>query len=181
MNMDSDYKIKGSSIRTKFQFVKETFGEAAEAALQDRFERGMFPILDSSWYPFSFNEQVSQAIVRSHFDGDVSRLREVGAFSAERVLTSVYKFYATAKGFIEFLRRAELLHETCYSKGGMQVSIGDDLKSCQIRLRAPVFSEADMQVAAGFYSGAAGFFGEHNVTCTCELEGSGARFDMSWD
>ena len=181
MSTESDYKIKGSSIRTKFQFVKERFGDAAENALQDKFDRSLLPLLDSSWYPFTFNEQVSQAIVHEHFGGDMSKLRDVGAFSAERVLTSVYKFYGTAKGFIEFLRRAELLHETCYSKGGMRVEIGGDLKSCQIHLRAPVFSEADMQVAAGFYTGAAGFFGEKNVSCACAPENSGAHFNMSWD
>jgi len=180
MSMDNDYKIKGSSIRTKFQFVKEKYGDAAEQALQGQFDRSLFPILDSSWYPFSFNEKISLTIVRAHFAGDMSRLREVGAFSATRVLTSVYKFYATAKGFIEFLRRAELLHETCYSKGGMKVDIGGDLKSCDIYLRAPIFSEADMHVAAGFYEGAAAFFGETGITCTCAHEGHGAHFHMAW-
>ncbi len=61
------------------------------------------------------------------------------------------------------------------------MEIGGDLKSCQIHLRAPVFSEADMYVAAGFYEGAAGFFGEKRVTCTCALANNGARFSMSWD
>jgi hypothetical protein len=178
--MSNEYRIKGSSLKTKFEFVRETFGDRAAAELEGHFDRSLFPILDSSWYPFSFNSEVNRILVNTYLDGDVSRMREVGIFSAERVLTTVYKFFTSGRTFIEFMRRAETLHETCYSEGGMKVTVGSDGKSCEIHLRAPYFSQVDMHVAAGFYIGAARLLGESDVTCDTTPEAGGARFVIRW-
>ncbi len=178
--MSVDYKIKGSSLRTKFDFVRETFGESAAAELEGHFDRSIFPILASSWYPFSINSEVNRILINTFLDGDVSRMREVGIFSAGKVLTTVYKFLTSGKTFIAFMRRAETLHETCYNEGGMTVTVADDGKSCEIHLRAPHFSQADMHVAAGFYIGAAQLLGESGVTCDTARAAGGATFVMRW-
>ncbi len=178
--MNQEYRIKGSSIRCKLDFVRERYGAEAEQALRNRFDRKLFPILDSSWYPFSFYEALVKVIVDEHLGGDMTRLREVGVYSAEKVLTSVYKLFTVGQDFVGFLKRAEALHGTCYNQGGMKVAVAEDRKSCQIHLTAPTFAEADLHIAAGFYAGAGKLLGEHNVSCTFVHNHDGAHFQLRW-
>jgi hypothetical protein len=175
-----EYKVKGSSLRSKLQFVREKFGDEAEAELRTLFDRKQFPILDSSWYPFELYEAVNRTIVERHLGGDVTRLREVGEFSAEKVLTSVYRFFTTGQDFVGFLKRAESLHQTCYNEGGMRVDVGEDGRSCHILLTAPRFSETDLHIAAGFYSGAGRLLGARDITCRCHHDREGAHFHLTW-
>jgi len=138
--MSDDYRVKGSSIRSKFDFVRDRFGEAAEGQLKERFrERGLLPVLDSVMYPFDDYDALNRAIAAEFFDGDLSRLSEAGAYSAQQVLTGVYRAFAAGKDYPGFLRRAAVLHERFYSHGGMDVELADDGKSCQILMQgAPV-------------------------------------------
>ena len=52
----SDYKVKGSTIRSKFDYVEDHFGsEAKEKMIQEfknRHGDSVFPILNSTWYSF---------------------------------------------------------------------------------------------------------------------------------
>jgi hypothetical protein len=178
--MVEQYQVKGSSIRTKFDFVRETHGTGVAASFERQFDQNHFPVLDSNWYPFSFNRAVNTALVEQFLGGDVSRLREVGSFSANRVLTSVYKLFASGKDFVDFLKRAEMLHATCYNKGGMKVVVADDRHSCTISLTAPSFADEDLHIASGFYIGAAELLGASNVTCESSLDNGTATLAMSW-
>ena len=59
--MNDDSRIKSSSIRSKFEFLHDRFGEAAERAMKDRFrDRGNLPVLDSVMYPFEDRDAVSR-------------------------------------------------------------------------------------------------------------------------
>lgn len=182
--MQADYKVKGSSIRSKFDFVRDRFGRAAEQELKAPFEAtpGMLPFLDSSMYPFSVYDRINRAIADEFFDGDLARLREVGEYSAQKVLTTVYKAFASGKDFLGFLRRAAVLHQRFYSQGQMIVSVGAEGTSAVIELTgAPEYSEADLNVAAGFYTGAAKLLGLSDIECDFEVGADGARFDLRWD
>ena len=181
--MGDEYQVKGSSIRSKFDYVHERFGEAAERQLEERFrERGILPVLDSVMYPFEAYDAVNRAIAEQFFDGDLSRLSEVGAYSARKVLTGVYRAFAAGKDYPGFLRRAAVLHERFYSHGGMDVNLGDDGKSCEILLRgAPTYSEADLHIAGGFYAGAAELLGIESLDWRLSWDASsGARFQLRW-
>ena len=182
--MSDDYRVKGSSIRSKFDFVHDRFGEGAERRLKERFRaRGILPVLDSMMYPFEDYDAVNRAIAEQFFDGDLSRLSEVGTYSAQKVLTGVYRAFAAGKDYPGFLRRAAVLHERFYSHGGMQVELAEDGKGCTIELRgAPTYSESDLYIAGGFYAGAAHLLGVQSLDWEMSWDSSsGARFELRWE
>lgn len=182
--MPEEYRVRGSSIRSKFSFVRERFGSAAELQLKEDFASNerLFPILDSSWYPFELYDQINRAIADRFFGGQLSGLVEVGSYSAEKVLTSVYKAFTQGKDFSGFLLRAALLHERFYSQSHMDVILGEDGHSAEILLRdAPTYSEADLHIAAGFYAGAAKLLGLENIRHEHTLMKDGAHFQLRWD
>ncbi len=181
--MESDYKVKGSSIRSKFDFVRERYGAAAERELRESFGRrpGLLPVLDSAWYPFSVYDELNRAIADRFYGGDLAKLEEVGAYSAGKVLTTVYKAFASGKDYAGFLQRAAILHERFYNRGRMIVAIGADRRSAEVHLaEAPTYSEADLYVAAGFYAGAGKLLGLEGVEYELRLEDDGAHFDLKW-
>lgn len=180
--MSGDYRVKGSSIRSKFDFVHDRFGEAAERQLKERFrDRGILPVLDSVMYPFEDYDAVNRAIAEEFLDGDLSRLAEVGAYSAQKVLTGVYRAFAAGKDYPGFLRRAAMLHERFYNAGSMAVDLAADGKSCQIVLRgAPTYSEPDLNIAGGFYAGAAELLGIESLDWELSWDSSGATFQLRW-
>ncbi len=181
--MGDDYRVKGSSIRSKFDFVHDRFGEAAERRFRERFrDRQLLPVLDSKMYPFSDYDQVNRAIAEEFYDGDLTRLSEVGAYSAQKVLTGVYRAFAAGKDFPGFLDRAATLHERFYSHGKMKVTMADGGKACAIELGgAPTYSEADLYIAGGFYSGAAELLGVESLDWQLSWSPAGARFDLRWE
>ncbi len=113
--------------------------------LKERFRDrdGLLPVLDSAMYPFAIYDEVNRAIAEEFYDGDLARLAEVGAYSARKVLTGVYRAFAAGKDFPGFLKRAAVLHERFYSHGEMLVDLDAGGRACQITLRgAPSYSEA---------------------------------------
>ena len=179
-----EYRVRGSSISSKFEFVRVRFGTEAELQLKEQFadHEQLFPILDSSWYPFELYDEINRAIADRFFDGELSGLVEVGSYSAEKVLTSVYKAFAEGKDFVGFLLRAALLHERFYSQSQMDVTLGEDGVSAEILLRdAPTHSEADLHMAAGFYAGAAKLLGVKGYRDEYNLIQDGAHFQLRWD
>ena len=182
--VSEEYRVRGSSISSKFEFVRDRFGTEAELQLKEAFadRERLFPILDSSWYPFELYDEINRAIADRFFDGKFSGLIEVGSYSAEKVLTSVYKAFAEGKDFVGFLLRAALLHERFYSQSQMDVTLGEDGVSAEILLRdAPMYSEADLHIAAGFYAGAAKLLGLSSFRHEYSLTKDGAHFQLRWD
>ena len=181
--MSDEYRVKGSSIRSKLDFVRERFGGAAERLLREEFETraGNVSFLDSAWYPFAVYDELNRSIADRYFGGDLARLREVGSFSAARVLTTVYKAFVSGRDFAGFLSRAAILHERFYSHGRMVATIAEDGSGATIHLTdAPTYSEADLQIAAGFYAGAAELVGLGDFVCRLEVREDGAHFDLRW-
>jgi hypothetical protein len=153
--MSSNYLVKGSSISSKFEFVRQHSGRAAEDLLRKQFtdQDRLFPILDSAWYPFELYDRVNRTIARLFFGGDLSSLEEVGIFSAERVLNTVYKSFI----------------------------IGDDGHSAEIiHSGAPNCAEADLYIASGFYRGAGRALGLDDVHSEFRLTADGAQFQLEW-
>ncbi len=176
------YQVKGSSLRTKFDFVKARFGEAAARDLATEFaaDIGVVP-LDSKWYPFALFQRLLAAIVDRFFDGDTARLVEVGEDSASRSLSSTYSAFAL-RDFPQFLERIASLHSRFYNLGTMTVRRGAAATSCEIVLSgAPSYPLEDLLVAQGFYVGAAKHFGLANVRCSRRSDGRSATFTLSWD
>ncbi len=179
----SPYNVKGSSINSKFDFVRERLGEAAHNQLRERLtgDESLFPILDSAWYPFELYDRVNRTIAELFFGGALRRLEEVGMFSAERVLKTVYKSFAQGQDFVGFLKRAAILHQRFYDAGQMEVVLGDDGCSAEvIHSGAPAYAEADLYIASGFYRGAGRALGLDDVRSEFRFTATGARFQLDW-
>ncbi len=124
---------------------------------------------------------LNRAIADRFYGGELAKLEEVGAYSAGKVLTSVYKAFAAGRDYAGFLRRAAILHERFYNLGKMIVTLGEDGRSAVVHLaEAPAYSEADLYVAAGFYAGAGRLLGLEGFEYELRLEEDGAHFDLRW-
>ena len=180
--MGSNYRVKGSTLNTKFAYVRERFGEESEGAMRAHFEgRGLFPVLDADWYPYSLYVEILQLLADRHFDGDISKLVDVGDYSAEHALTSVYQAFVRGDGFTEFLGRISALHQLFYSLGRMEVRLWQDSDGCEIWHRdKPEYAEQDLFVALGFYLRAAKLHGLRGVSGAFSIEDEGAQFTITW-
>lgn len=180
--MGSNYRVKGSTLNTKFAYVRERFGEDADAAMQAHFEgRGLFPILDADWYPYSLYVEVLQQLAKRHFDGKISKLVDVGDYSAEQALTSVYQAFVRGDEFTQFLGRISALHRLFYSMGRMEVRLWQDRDGCEIwHHDKPEYAEEDLFVALGFYLRAAKLHDLRSVSGTFSIEEEGAQFTITW-
>jgi hypothetical protein len=113
-------------------------------------------------------------------NGQLESLREVGAYSAQKALASVYEVYAREKNFHRFLERISMLHGRLYSNSRLTVTAqGEDF--CEVALIGiPDSFEAAAQVAAGFYTGAARLMGLDKVRCEFVLEADQVLYRLDW-
>lgn len=175
-----DYMVKGSTIRSKFDFVRELAGKEAEGAFRSEFERNG-TILDSAWYPFQLYDDVNGKLVRRFLGGDETRLEEVGRYSAERAFSGVYKSFLASSSFDRFLERIATLHDLMYSAGKMSVEPDTARRTCRIhQTGAPTYTARDLYVAQGFYAHAAELFELRGVRCRFRQMPDGVVFDLTW-
>jgi hypothetical protein len=181
--MRAVYSVKGSAIRMKFEFVRDRFGAKAETAIRAHFRnrQELEPLLDVSWVPFTLYEEINQYIARVHYGGNVASLQEVGAYSADRGLQSIYKSWVRGKAFIDFLRQMTEYYKTFYSAGDLVVSVGEDGQSATLSFRnAPQYSQAELHIATGFFVGSAKVMGLPDVTHEATLRPSGMELKLRW-
>lgn len=178
-----EYKVKGSSINSKFDYIEDNYSaedlEEFKKIIGDIID---FPVLDSQWYDFDVYEKINRTIARVFFDNNMEKLLDVGKYSAGEVLTGVYKAYVRNQDFIAFLKRISMLHSRFYNKGEMDVDFSRENNSCTIVLHsAPEYPRSDNYIAAGFYVGAAETCGMKNVSYSIiEEEEDRVRFELSW-
>ena len=178
-----DFRVKGSTIRSKLDFAAERLGPRAVHSLT-LFLSELVPaqILEADWYPFASYDHLLHRMAAEYFEGDLERLQEIGDFSAHRALSTTYSAYAVRRDFFHFLERISALHERFYSLGRLRlVERSDD--GCVLQLEeVPVVSLADVQVARGFYRGAAQLLGRSQVVCEFEkVEGPGVCYRLAWE
>lgn len=178
-----EFLVKGSSIRSKLYFAQETLSPDIVARLSrwladtNRGEQ----ILDANWYSFELYDGLLRELAKEAFGGDLLRLEEVGVFSAEQALTTVYEVYAIQREFLKFLRRISSLHDRFYSRSKLEL-VSSSETSCDLQLTdVPVDFSADIHVASGFYIGAARLMQLNNVRCDRRIEGDRVFFRLTWD
>ncbi|MCP4599108.1 MAG: hypothetical protein GY847_00970 [Proteobacteria bacterium] len=178
-----EYQVKGSTIQSKFDFVEKNFGQDAKIRLKQKFEdrKNLFPILSNGWYSYDFFVETLEAIANEHFNGNLSRLEAVGAESAEKALSTVYRSFVRTNDFLGFLRHISKLHHLFYNIGYTEVLIHEDKCGCDILHRdKPRHSEADLFVASGFYQKSAELHGVNIIKCTFHIESEGPHFIIRW-
>lgn len=174
--------VRGDSIRSKLLFARQAFGPKAEQDLQAFLaDQGVSQILDDAWYPFEAYDQLLRRLADRHFEGDLSRLVEVGEYSAESTLKTTYQVY-NIREFMNFLKRLSSLHGHFYNSGRLENELDSRGLNCHIRmLEAPYYSDPDLYVASGFYQGAARFMGLQGVECEFRRIGdSEVHFNLTW-
>lgn len=179
--MSEPYRVKGSTIRSKLDFAAERLGTEARRALEAHLEAaGVTQILDADWYPFRLYDGVLRSLAADQFGGNLSQLREVGVYSAEKALSATYAAYAEQRDFPRFLERISALHRRFYSTGRLEVTAkGDDF--CELDLvELPEVSYADVYIAAGFYIGAAKLMGLERARCRFQVGDDGVHFRLDW-
>ncbi|MEM1178717.1 MAG: hypothetical protein AAGM22_10260 [Acidobacteriota bacterium] len=181
--MSTTFQVKGSSISSKLSFLLETRGEAAEGEARVFLkEHGVTTVLEATWYDYEVYDRLLAWIARRHFGNDVSRLSEVGRYSANKALTTTYEAFRSPGDFSRFLEKMPVLHKRYYSHGRLVASLVlPGASRCEVLLEgAPVYSDTDLYVAAGFYSGAAELMGHRDVHCGFQREGKRVRFKLQW-
>jgi hypothetical protein len=176
------YQVKGSSIRSKLEFVRERFGEQAERELaKDLAEAGVPRVLEASWYPYELYDRVLQRIAERHYGGELEQLREVGEFSARHSLAGTYAVYSDLGAYERLLERLPALHDRFYNLGSSRVELDEGAHRATLELHgAPRYTETDLQIAAGFYQGAGEAMGCRDIEVELELQADGARFHIRW-
>lgn len=177
-----EYKVKGSTILSKFEFVAERFGPDARAQLEQGLEGVLVAsILTAGWYPYDLYVRVLETIAKQQFGNAVSRLVEVGAFSADAALKGSYETFMRKKDFFEFLHKLSRLHHLFYNLGELVVTVAPGQKSCDVWQKGkPRYAEADLYVALGFYTRAAELHGVQDFSCAFRVDAEGAHFSLRW-
>lgn len=180
--MAEEFLIKGSSLRTKLEFAAQRLGPEVVTSLE-RFltrELGNRPILDADWYPFELYDRLLHFLAEQHLDGDLARLSEVGQFSAEAALASVYQSYARGRSFEDFTGRLPSFHQRLYTVSRLVIHAKDD-DYCEIDIvDMPQVSKADINVSCGFFVGAARLLGHPNARGRSQIMGDRVRHRISW-
>ncbi len=181
--MREEYKVKGIAIRTKLDYVKEKHGHAAEEVLKASFGhyKSLMPLLDSSWYPFALYDEVIRAIAERFFAGHLSGLREVGTYSAQQALTTVYKSFARSGDVAEFFKRIGSVYSTYYNLGEMHGEAEPTGNGYSLTLSgAPLYSEADLELSAGYFLGACKLLGRPQASCSYKAVNGSVHYDLRW-
>lgn len=177
----TDYRVKGSSVLSKIDFVSERWGADTAATMRKQVEAKIGgPLMATGWVPYRIFTEVLDGIARERFGGRIDRLRELGRDSAEKALGGTYRVYARGEDFRDFLAGLSRLHGTFYDQGGMTIEDSGE-RACRIVLSgAPHYERSDMEVAAGFYLGAAEHFGHPLQACSIDLRRDRAEFELRW-
>ncbi len=179
--MSEPYRVKGNTLLSKLDYAAERQGAAAKRQLEAYLESAGAPqVLDADWYPFALYDGVLRRLAADHFDGNLSRLREVGVYSAEKALGTTYVAYAAQRDFPFFLQRISSLHRRFYSAGRLAVTATGD-GFCELELtEAPEISYPDVYLAAGFYIGAARWMGLEQARCRFQVGDTRVDYRLDW-
>ena len=175
------YWVKGSSINSKWTFLDDRFGPKASGRLHDYLaEHGAPQVLEASWYPFQLYDDVLRFVAREFLGDDLKKLRDVGRHSARQSLTGTYSVFVRPGGFRSFLERSAAFHSRYYSAGTLRLaSASDDGRSFELAQDgAPIYTEPDLEIAAGFYCEAAEMMGLSEVTCEYDYTKTGVLFSL---
>lgn len=93
--MATEPRIKGVSLYNHLEFVTNTFGEAATAAVilkvPPRSAEAVRAAVAFEWYPLQAIADLDQTIVEAHYGGDASQAWRMGAYSFEKHVTTIYR------------------------------------------------------------------------------------------
>ncbi len=175
--------VKGSTIRSKLEFVETQWGSDERASIEFGLKDDgvSLPILDIGWYPYEAYIKVLVDLTNKFLGGDLNRLDMLGAISADKALGTIYKPFVRESGFEEFVLDLPRLHSLFYSAGHPVVNFNGEAKTCEIsHNQEGAIAEADVQLAKGFYTRAAEIHGLLNVTSQIKRDPAHVVVTLKW-
>lgn len=105
--------VKGAMVRAHVQFVRDRMGEDGVNRtlnlLPPVIAEEIHGVLTSSWYPFESLVRLDRAIARVSGENEAHLMRELGRYSAQINLSTVYRAFRR-DDIHDFFRRGATLH-----------------------------------------------------------------------
>lgn len=183
-------RVKGTSIRSRLEFLQQRYGdEAGESVLAglDADDRAAVEkTLAASWVPFALLNRLDAAIVGGPGGQDQQVARDIGVFSAERNLSTVYRMFVDQAGGdpAALLEGLATLHSNFYDWGAMRVvRLGPG--ECRVEVDYEgAASRTNCLTAVGFYSEALRRLGVEDAAVretSCQAEGAElCTYEVRW-
>lgn len=119
-------KAKGSVILSTIEFVKNNFGDAGFkevlSYLPDKYSDLIsLKIATTMWYDFELYKQLTDGVIELFFEGDVKAARKIGAFTAERGMTTAHKVFYKIGTPRYIIMIANKIFSTYFSNGHFKV------------------------------------------------------------
>lgn len=178
-------RIKGSMIRSRFDWLKEMHPEIDRKTIVDslpestraKLTRG---ILASEWYDFADLIAVDRAFHTRFGSQHPEILKDFGRFSAKANVTSM----VNAMTAHEFFRNSVKLHDRFQDFGEAVYEQTGEKGGKMIFRKYPCYSPVFCESAFGFFEQCVSVFGGTNVkvseaTCQCRGDAS-CTFAMTW-
>ncbi len=129
--------VKGSALKSRFQFVEARYGSAGV----DRLLGALPPedgdlhaagILVSQWYPFETFVRVMGTIDSLFGNGDLSLCIDMARYAADVNLTTLYRFFYRIGSVNFILGMAARLWRAHYDAGELAIRGGERMATLQI-------------------------------------------------
>ncbi len=179
--MAERFQVKGSTLHTKLAFARTHLGsEVEEAMLSLLRDAGIQRILTGSWYDFAIYERLLERLAQIGFQGDLERLREVGAYSAKSALSTTYQAFARTKDLDRFLELLPQLHTSMHSHGTLTLD-ERTMTSFVLTVRdMPSYDQGEAYVTEGFFAACARLLGCLGVRSRMKRDGSNVAYRITF-
>ena len=184
------FKIKGTGIISQIQFVRENFGDEGYARWLASLSQPAKlcvenPVSATSWYEGDHvTLELRNQICEVFFNGDPRGAREIGAFTAEKSLKGVYRFFLRLGSSEWIVGRAARLFGTFFKPGSIiHVESAKGLLLMRL-VDFPVRSEVFEEMVCGFAVKALALSGCSNIkverTCSFARGDPYTDFKGTW-
>lgn len=185
-----DLNVKGSAVVSTYNWVVKKYGEGGWNKIlsaMGRKERKPLGgrLLIGAWYPFESYVAMLRAVDDIYGDSDNVLLVELGRFSAEDGLSTVYRFFFKVGSPNFIISRAAKVWSSYYNGGSMEV-IKNDKGHAIVRLGDwPLPKKEHCDRVRGWITRAIEMSGGRNVVvketkCQCS-GGKCCEYDLKWD
>lgn len=177
-------RVKGVMVRAHVDWVRDHRDRTEVIEFFEAIPLTMRTVLAASWYPFADVIELDRVIMNRFGHGEISFLRELGAYSARQSLTGVYRFFRRSDVH-EFFRRSALLHGQFQDFGTADYHEVAGTEGRMVHSHYTSYSPLYCASAIGFYRECIRLHGGMNVEvreseCQCRGEAS-CTFELMWE
>lgn len=180
-------KVKGAMVRAHLQFVRDRLGEAAMtktiAALPEAVAQEVQGVLTGTWCAFESLILLDRAISRAAGKDERELMRELGRYSAQINLSTVYRAFHR-DDIHEFFRHSATLHRQFQDFGTCEYEhLGEGHGRISVR-DAACYSPAYCSSETGYLEQVIATHGATSVSVTetsCKCAGDDrCTFELKW-